>query len=77
MIKKILCLLITATFFASCSGSHMAFAPKNPYASGLTNKARDDFETGAYREKDPTGMWIIGILAGQPSLVLRYSFRCM
>ncbi len=42
----------------------MAFAPKNPYASGLANKARDDFETGAYREKDPTGMWIIGILAG-------------
>lgn len=64
MLRKFLCLIVSISFLVSCSGSHMSFVPKNPYTSALSNQAKDEFETGAYREKDPTGMWVIGILAG-------------
>lgn len=65
-LKRALCACLCASLI-SCGGSQWAFAPKTSHNAGnsLTqNQARDEFETGAYREKDPSGMWIIAVIAG-------------
>jgi hypothetical protein len=48
----------------ACQSSTWALKPNTAHNALSSNQAQDEFETGAYREKDPAGMWIIAVIGG-------------